>query len=348
MDLWNVLQEVSALTGWEVYLEPGTSSEASAKFKNLPRNDALRRLLGKLNFELSPQSNSVPKLFVFRTGAGNATQRIGAEKKSVVKVEKDKPIPNHLIVTLKPGSKISIEVLAQQLGAKVIGKLDGLNAYLLEFSDEAAANAAREQLLKASEIASVDSNFSMEKPAPFNMASVNASSPFNLKASATGGDGNNIVVGLIDTAIQQLGENMQGFLLPQMSAAGEFNLNSDVPTHGTTMAESILLGANSMIQSGQGTSSENSARGYLWQGRGHDDVPGGKRRDDGCEQRRKHCFIELRQPRRQPVFGAIAPAGSRQGNSGFCRGGQSACDDTDLSGRIFFRHRRDFRAKFQR
>lgn len=254
MELRELLQKIAVLTGWEVYLEPGTSFAASAKFKNLPRTEALRLLLGKLNFEISPQTNSVPKLFVFRTGAGNATQLIRAEKGKII-LGKDRVIANHLIVTLKPGSKTDINVLAQQLGAKVIGKLEGLNAYLLEFPDEASALAARDQLSHVGDVASVDSNYSMEKPAPFAMTSVNGGgSPFNLKADAGGGDGSNIIIGLIDTAVQQLGADMQGFLLPALSAAGDSNPNNDIPTHGTTMAESILFGLNSMLQAGQGTS----------------------------------------------------------------------------------------------
>jgi hypothetical protein len=253
IELRELLQKISTLTGWEVYMEPGTSYSASAKFKNLPRSDALRLLLGKLNFEISPQTNSVPKLFVFRTGAENATQLIRTPEKKSLAVGKDKPIPNHLIVTLKPGSRINIDVLASQLGAKVIGKLDGLNAYLLEFPDEASALAAREQLSRISDIAAVDSNYSLERPAPFAMASVDNSSPFNLKSDASGGDGNNIVIGMLDTAVQKLSGDMQSFLLPAQSVAGAFLPEGDIPTHGTTMAEAILQGLNSTAQKGQPT-----------------------------------------------------------------------------------------------
>jgi hypothetical protein len=86
------------------------------------------------------------------------------------------------------------------------------------------------------------------------MASVNGGSPFHLKANASGGDGNNIIIGLIDTAVQQLGADMQGFLLSPLSAAGDSAPNNNSPTHGTTMAESMLFGVNSMIEPGQGTS----------------------------------------------------------------------------------------------
>ena len=45
---------------------------------------------------------------------------------------------------LKPGAKI--DDLARSLGAKVIGRIDSLNAYRLQFQDQAAADTAREQL----------------------------------------------------------------------------------------------------------------------------------------------------------------------------------------------------------
>jgi len=36
MDLTQFLEKVSAATGWKVFLDPGASHVASAKFKNLP------------------------------------------------------------------------------------------------------------------------------------------------------------------------------------------------------------------------------------------------------------------------------------------------------------------------
>ncbi len=253
LELHELLQKISTVTGWEVYLEPGTTYSASAKFKNRPRSEALQLLLGQLNFEISPQTNSLPKLFVFSTGAGKATQLIRAEKNKII-LGKDKVIANHLIVSLKPGSKLNIHALAQQLGAKVIGKLEGADSYLLEFPDAASANAAREQLSKTDSIASVDSNYSLDRPAPFALASTDrGSSPFALKPGAND-DGKQIIVGLIDTAVQQLGANMEGFLLPGIAVAGDANPSSDSPTHGTTMAESMLFGLNSTATQGNPTS----------------------------------------------------------------------------------------------
>ena len=50
--LWPLLETIARETGWRIYVEPGTTRNASAKFKNLPSGDALRMLLGDLNFAL--------------------------------------------------------------------------------------------------------------------------------------------------------------------------------------------------------------------------------------------------------------------------------------------------------
>ena len=251
IELPDLLGKISSATGWEVYLEPGSSYSTSAKFKDLSRGDALRILLGDLNFEVSPQSNSVPKLFVYRTGVRNATQLIRAEKRTLI-LGKDKVILNHLIVTLKPGSGTNIDALAEKLGGKIIGKIEGTDSYLMEFADEATADAARKQLSGIGGVASVDSNYLLDRPSPFRTAGVSGpSGSFALKPGVGGGDGKQIVIGLIDTAVQQLGANMQGFILPGISVAGEVIPGAEHPTHGTTMAESILFGLNSTATQGQ-------------------------------------------------------------------------------------------------
>jgi hypothetical protein len=138
--LAHLLEQIAATTGWKVYLEPGTTHDVSAKFKDLPPGEALRLLLGDLNFALVPETNASPKLFVFRTSQRNATQLVRAPESET---KKGKIIPNELIVRLKPGAKI--DELARLLGAKVIGRMSDLNAYRLQFDNADAAAAAREQ-----------------------------------------------------------------------------------------------------------------------------------------------------------------------------------------------------------
>ncbi|MGP8201038.1 MAG: hypothetical protein ACLQU4_16220 [Limisphaerales bacterium] len=79
-DMAKVLKKIASATGWKVYVEPGTAQRVSVKFKNLPEDEALRRLLGKLNY-FRDETNGVSRLFVFQTVSGAATQMVQAEKK---------------------------------------------------------------------------------------------------------------------------------------------------------------------------------------------------------------------------------------------------------------------------
>jgi hypothetical protein len=77
IDSWsltNLLQEIAASSGWQVYLEPGTDYNVRAKFKGFPLGEALRHLLGNLNHALLPQTNSAPKLFVYKSSLQGAIQ----------------------------------------------------------------------------------------------------------------------------------------------------------------------------------------------------------------------------------------------------------------------------------
>ena len=69
-----LLEQIAAVTRWHVFVEPDTTHTVSAKFSNLPPGEALRLLLGDLNFALVPETNASPKLVVFRTVMKNATQ----------------------------------------------------------------------------------------------------------------------------------------------------------------------------------------------------------------------------------------------------------------------------------
>jgi hypothetical protein len=235
-DLPTLLENISTATGWEVYLEPGTSLTVSTKFKNLPPDEALRRLLGKVNYSRSFPSNAVGKLFVYRTDAQAATQLIRPDKKTT-SLSKKYLIPNELIVRLKRGAKINIDDLARLLGAKVVGRDDLLRAYRLQFADEAAANAARDLLNRNEEIASVDANYSVDRPAPVQMSSGNSGSGFSLNPKPLGSG--SLVVGLIDTAVQPQ-DGLGDYLLGQISVAGKANLSTEEPMHGTAMFETIL------------------------------------------------------------------------------------------------------------
>ena len=135
--LWPLLEDIAHQTGWHIFVEPGTERNASTKFQDLPPDDALRMLLGNLNFAFVPQTNGPDFLYVFTTSRANATQPVRLEKPVV---KKQQHIPNELIVKLKPGA--NIDALAKLLGAKILARLDKLGVYRLGFPDAAATDAA--------------------------------------------------------------------------------------------------------------------------------------------------------------------------------------------------------------
>jgi len=240
-----LLEQIASVTGWHVFVEPDTTRSVSAKFSNLTPGEALHLLLGDLSFALVPETNGSSKLFVFRTVMKNATQPVrlvsGAESG-----RKGKLIPNELIVRLKPGAKI--DDLARALGAKVIGRIDSLKAYRLQFQDQAAADTAREQLTANPDVASVDSNYSIDRPpAPAGAQSSNLPPPPQLQLKPPPSDGR-IIVGLVDTAMQPLGNGLDSFLLKQISVAGDAQLDPNSPAHGPSMAETILRSLAAMTK----------------------------------------------------------------------------------------------------
>src|SRR5690349_6119741 len=117
-ELLSLLERVAAETGWQVYVEPDTTYQASVRFRNLASGEALRLLLGDLNFALVPQTNGNARFFVFRTAIQNATRLVRDGSRTVRSTER-KRVPNELIVRFKPG--VDVEKWARQVGAKIIG-----------------------------------------------------------------------------------------------------------------------------------------------------------------------------------------------------------------------------------
>lgn len=249
-DLPDLLERIASVTGWQVFVEPKTTHNVSAKFKDLPPSDALRLLLGDLNFALLPGTNTTPRLFVFRTTMQKATQRVHA--KSDESSAQAKVIPNELIVRLKPGAKI--DDLARLLGAKVVGRIDGLNAYRLQFDDAAATEAARGQLAGNADVASVEDNYTINRPET-PQAFAGSVPPLQLQLNPPPANGR-VLIGLIDTAVQPLGNGLDQFLLKQVSLAGDPQFDPNSPSHGTAMAETMLRVLQLL---GNGSSSINIA-----------------------------------------------------------------------------------------
>src|SRR5438874_7214892 len=240
-DLPKLLQKLVEATGWQIYVDPEARQVISSKFKDRQQGEALRLLLGDLNFALfPPQSNGPPRLYVFRTTMQEATQLVKLPPKP-----KAKPIANELVVKVKPG--VNIDELAKKLGAKVIGRADKFNTYRLQFADADAANKARSSLEEDSDVDSIENNYASSRPPAPDSLTLSSSSPFDLKPKASP-DGSHLIIGLIDTAIQRQGTGIEDFLLPGLAVGDEGKPSSDEPTHGTSMTETMLRALSIALQ----------------------------------------------------------------------------------------------------
>ena len=200
-------------------------------------------LLGDVNFALVPETNSSPRLFVFRTSMKNATRLVRPAVPA--DIGKAKIIANELIVRLKPGAKI--DEIAKLLGAKVIGRIDSLNAYRLQFEDAAAADAARAQLASNPDVAAVDSNLALDRPAAPQLMGTGGPASLDMQLKPPPSNGR-IIVGVVDTAMQPLCGGLNKFLLPAISVAGHAQLAPGDPSHGTAMAETLLSSVQTMTK----------------------------------------------------------------------------------------------------
>lgn len=231
-DLKRTLTQIVTLTGWEVFIEPdtGLSRPTSEKFSNVPIGRALARLLPGINFSFVSSASGATRLLLFKTDAGSATEAMNI---------KTKRLKNQLVVQLKPGSKRSIEEIAKDLGAKVVGNIKGLNAYRLEFPYDNAALLGRDALLRDDDVLGVDFNYRIDGPrgsASFNQDGA----PITIKPGS-GPAKDRTIVALIDTPVQANAANT-GFLLNPISVTGQPPPAGKVPTHGTSMFQTLLRG----------------------------------------------------------------------------------------------------------
>lgn len=248
--LQQLLETLAAKTGWQIYVEPDTDRRVSAKFKDAKPGEALRRLLGDLSYALVPAEHGPSRLYIFRNSQAHATQLVAAPH--ALGEGHAHPLGKELIVTLKPDSKTSIDDLAKQLGARVVGRIDKLHAYRLQFDSEEAAAAARQSLTSNSDVASTESNVSIDRPQVPTALPGTGALPFNLRPRSVG-DSGQVTIGLIDTPVQTDGTVLKDFLLKGISVAGDTTPPSGQLTHGSAMAETMLYALAKAPDAAQGT-----------------------------------------------------------------------------------------------
>ena len=240
-----MLEEVAAQSGWNIFLEPDYSHKASVKFKGLAPGDALRRLLGDMNFAMMPQTNGQQRLYVFRTAMGNATQKLKTSRPA----PKAKRVANELLIRVKPGT--DVEALAKLLGAKIVGVIPELNAYRLAFENEEATEAARKKLEANPDVTSVQDNYYVDPPLTPQSVGGIAPPQNNLTLDPPKKDGCKVVVGFVDSPLPKLSPELEQLIKDRVSIAGTATA-SDVPTHQVAMINAF---SQAMQASGTGNTS---------------------------------------------------------------------------------------------
>jgi hypothetical protein len=237
--LKKVMAKLGAATGWKIFVDPAAKHTVSAQFSERGSGDALRLLLGGLNFALVPQDKGPAKLLVFQNSAKEATEFVEPTKE---KGDRGKDwIKNEVIVSLSKNSKRDIDSLAKSLGAKVVGRNDKLRSYRLQFDSDDSAENARNQLASAADVR-VDDNYYVHTPDDPGYQLASGPPEFNLKPDVDP-DACHPIVAVVDTAVQPLTADKSAFLLPSINISGQTSaarLANSVPLHGTSMVETIL------------------------------------------------------------------------------------------------------------
>jgi hypothetical protein len=237
--LERILKTIAAKARWEVFVEPGLDRSLSARFSGLTQGEALRRFFGPLNFAVVPTAAGPVRLYVFRSSLASATETIEAPAEPGPAARRSGAIAEELVVILKPGAEETIEELAERLGAKIVGRDDERGFYRLRFKDGAAAAMARVELDAAPGVG-VESNYWVGRPDSPGFLGVGGTPFLNVKPSL---DGERVLVGVVDTAVQAEGSGLKEFIVKSIAVAGPASTPADQPTHGTLMATRLVAAA---------------------------------------------------------------------------------------------------------
>ena len=236
--LWPLLEDIAHQTGWHIFVEPGLERhKTNVKFSALQRGEALKKLLGNLNYAFVPQVTGPDFLYVFSTAMRNATQSVAADS-NLRKKASPKYVANELLVKVKPGT--DIDTLAKSLGAKVVGRDDALGLYRLKFNDETAMETALTQLKNNPSVDAVDYNYYYDAPIkPQPSANTTANQTKLTLDDTQSNDPCHPIVAVIDTQVQSLGSDLDKFVMKPISVVDNPSSLEGV-THGTAMVSAAL------------------------------------------------------------------------------------------------------------
>jgi hypothetical protein len=237
--LSKVLPHIAKASGWQVFTEPGTDSLISSAFRNQPAREAIGRILSNFSYAIVPGTNNRPRLLVFRTSSGSATEEV--DPSDALRVDEE------VVVRLKDGSRLTAEELAKLTGGEVAGKLEGLNAARIRYPDAAAADAAREKLAGIDGVSVEDNHRLPNQDSAGLLEGLAASAGLGIRPAAV--STGKLVIGLIDSAVQPINPAYDAFLVGRESVVATKSTSSEL-SHGTSMFANIVKAAETTA--GQG------------------------------------------------------------------------------------------------
>lgn len=230
--LSKVLPHIAKASGWQVFTEPGTDSLISSAFRNQPAREAIGRILSNFSYAILPGTNNRPRLLVFRTSSGSATEEV--DPSDALRVDEE------VVVRLKDGSRLTPEELAKLTGGEVAGKLEALNAARLRYPDAAAADAAREKLAAMEGVSVEDNHRLPNQDSAGLLQGLDSGTGLGIRPAAV--STGKLVIGLIDSAVQPINPAYDAFLLGRESVVGSQSSSSEL-SHGTSMFANLVKAA---------------------------------------------------------------------------------------------------------
>ena len=228
-----VLSEVQQATGWDILLENGLDRAVDMRIVRRDATDCLTVLLKGLRYELTLNTGSVPRLVIYRKTLEAA----------------DEPVPEAEPVPVKRSAELVIQIkseseaqrLARQFNADLAEFVKLIGAARFKFRNAEQAARARGALGRTPGVGFVDDVYEYPQPrAPTRVPT--GVLPVRVKPTETVGDGS-LIIGLVDTAVQETALDRPGFILESKSAVEtKAPPAQGAPTHGTAMASIMLRG----------------------------------------------------------------------------------------------------------
>lgn len=230
--LSRVLPVLARETGWRVFVEPGVEGRITSRFKGLPANEALDRILHGFNHAVVAGTNGTRRLLVFDANPSGATTPVEAAD--------DLRVENELVAILRPGTGLSAAELARKTGGEVAGTLDAIGAARLRYADADAADAARRTLRGMEGVTVEDNRRFLNTDSADNAAEAAAARPLRIVPAAS--PEGRLIIGLIDTAVQPMDPSHEAFILSRESIAGPASQDPSL-AHGTSMFSNLMKAA---------------------------------------------------------------------------------------------------------